>query len=698
MVKGLPVHVRDLAFLSIEKLWKLYGVYSVTFDDGKTIDVSSRYIKLSWPYWGLTRIDPEVQITSELCYYNGAIAKDRHHLEFMSKANLLAQEAGMPLEKIRWHLFKDVYSVAYNNTVGNLRSYVTTMDYDDFIAVYKHPSVQEAIAVMEQYPTGKNSDGKDMTDVAFCLIEEAFNDPTFADNEFVQSIMNESLSVNSGLQAFLRGPLSEVNSTIYDFIPAYGFFSGLLSLAAIAKESVATTRSHCFNKDNIADAEYGSRKFQLVGNVIMRHFKDDCGTTHSHKHTFLDTKKDRDRYKSMVGMSYRLDNGKGGEWLFLAKDGFDKLIGKPIEFRTGMTCLRLRDQGLCRVCIGKLYYNMSRKASPGHLAVTSTSSKGSQGILSTKHLDFLRRLEALIVPPVTADFMEAIKHKTIRGVRLLAAPKRIDWNYKNMHLELTQSQMAEISQLSWTKNLSGFDETSLSDVASVTFAKIEDDDAVDFSAHDMRIGTCGNFSKEFIKYCLNNRNRAIAKNKIYWLPLDRWETAKPFMVFSNRSESMAEFVSAMETKIRSVASRDGEERIDRSTSDELVKRGGKQYDLVSFGGDTEESCTMALFDLQHFIARKLKGVPMAHLGIILAASRVQSYTDPYPAVGFSNGRSNDGMRFVDHNALIGLRSAPCMLFFEKQRGYMESLQLYTDRERPESVFDTAFIIPEDYDV
>lgn len=698
MVKGQPVHVRDLAFLDANKLWKLKGVYSVTFDDGKVIDLPSRYIKLSWPYWGLTRVDSNVKIPSTLCYLPGQIAKDRHHLDFMSHANMLGQEAGISLEKIRWCLFKDVYSVAYNNTVGNLREYVTTMDYDDFIEVYNHPNVQEAIKVMKEYPTGKNIDGKDMTDVAFSLIEEAFDDPQFADNEFVQSIKNESLSVNSGLQAYLRGPLSEINSTIYDIIPAYGFFSGLLSLAAIAKESVATSRSHCFNKDNIADAEYGSRKFQLVGNVIMRHFKDDCGTTHSHKHTFLDTQVDRERYKSMVGMSYRLDNGKKGEWLNFTKGGFDDIVNKPIEFRTGMTCKRLADQGLCRVCIGRLYYNMSRKASPGHLAFTSTSEKGTQGILSTKHLDFLRRLEALMVPPNIADFLEIYKHNTKRALKLLPKIRRLGWDYNNTYLELSPSQMAEIAQLSWTKNLSGFDEMSLSSVTSLTLVRVEDGKVVDYIVQDMQIGTCGNFSKEFIRHCLDTRKYARQHGKVYLLPLNKWKNAKPFMVYSNRSESMSEFVSAMETKIRSVASSDGEERIDKLDGGELLRRGGKQYDLVSFGGDTEGSCTAALFDLQRFISRKLKGVPMAHLGIILAASRVQSYDNPYPAVGFSENGANDGMRFVDHNTLIGLRSAPCMLFFEKQRSYMEQFQYYTDRERPESVFDTAFIIPEGYDV
>lgn len=696
VVKGYPVHVRDLAQLSMEKLWKLNGVYDVTFDDGVVLNLPSRYIKISWPYWGLTRVNHEVKIPSTLTYKPGDVARDRHHLEFMTQASLLAQDVNMPLEKIRWSLLKDVYSVAYNNTVGNLKRYVTTMDYDDFFQVYEHPSVQEAYKIMQMYPTGKNNDGEDMANVAFNLIEEAFKDPIFAENEFIESIRNESLSTNNGLQAYLRGPLSEINSTIYDIQGPYGFFGGLLNLSTIAKESVATSRSHLFNKDNIADAEYGSRKYQLISNVIMRHFRDDCETPHSHKHTFVDSKLERERFKSMVGMSYRLEGSKG-EWLHIKKNGFDEIVNKPIEFRTAMCCVRLRDQGVCQTCLGRLYRNLSRKASPGHVAAVTVASKGSQGILSTKHLDFLRRLEELLIPPAMGEFIEKFKHKTIKGVKLRSKFRRQGWNKATTYIELSESEHSEIAQMRWSKNLMGLDDSSMSELQTLTLLSIPDgEEVLDYVTFNMRMGTCGNFSKDFIKYCLDVHPRIQSRGKTYLVPLDKWDTNKLFVSYSNRSESMAEFVSALESKIRSVSSNTGEERIIKGNSDELLKRGGRTYNLVEFGGATEESCTAALFDLQQFINRKLKNVNMAHLGVLLAASRVESYTNPYPAVGFDPEGSNTGKRFLDHNTLIGIRSAVPMLFFEKQRAYKESLQFYTDRERPESVYDTALVIPPGY--
>ncbi|WP_216088696.1 hypothetical protein, partial [Shigella flexneri] len=115
-------------------------------------------------------------------------------------------------------------------------------------------------------------------------------------------------------------------------------------------------------------------------------------------------------------------------------------------------------------------------------------------------------------------------------------------------------------------------------------------------------------------------------------------------------------------KLRSVAS-DKSDTFEQFSDDSmrLSKKSGKvkPTTLVQMRGATEKQCTHALFDVFKYIQRKLGGIPMTHIAIMLAISRVESPTNPFPAVGFDSEDADvmDGKRFEDHNTLIAMRSA-----------------------------------------
>ncbi|EPJ2512179.1 hypothetical protein ACTGOH_005149, partial [Salmonella enterica subsp. enterica serovar Bareilly] len=67
----------------------------------------------------------------------------------------------------------------------------------------------------------------------------------------------------------------------------------------------------------------------------------------------------------------------------------------------------------------------------------------------------------------------------------------------------------------------------------------------------------------------------------------------------------------------------------------------KPVTLVEMGGATEKQCTYALMDTFKYIQRKLSGIPMTHIAIMLAISRVESPTNPFPAVGFDSEDSTN---------------------------------------------------------
>lgn len=707
-MEARAVHVRDLRNLDSNQVWKLRGRYDVTFDDGVVQPMSGRHIKLSWPYWGMSRFYPNVPTPSTLCYKRGGEwSTDDRHLELMSEAAVLARKAGIDLADTRYILSQHIYADAFNLTVKNLLSYCTTIDIDTLLQIYDHPEYQIIHEWMKMYPSGYDAEGKDYVNEAYNIIQKIIESPELFGNPLAMSVLDRTLKLDQVLQAFVRGKTSEIDSRVYTNQVWEGFFTGLNTVISRLKEAGATSRSHLYNTDKIAEAEYGSRKLQLAANVLTHFTLDDCGTNHAHSHTFRDNNEDRAKYKAMVGMRYRFE-GETGAWRVFEKDigerdeegneltpKFDSVVGKPLRFRTAMCCLHMRKQGVCAVCMGDLVYNLSEKTSPGHLASTSISEKGTQGILSTKHLDFLRYLFKLVIAGRVGAYFEEYKKGSEKGLQLKQKPEFGTWDEYVM--VVNDKMHSEISQVAYYDNLDDIDETSLPDVTDVTFTRLDKDgEPIGGESLDVRMGVCGNFSKQFLAFFLKVRDKVkyIRKGEIR-IPLAGWKTKQPFLVYTNRSESMAEFVAGLETKLRSIAADKNEDPVD-FTTDATVKMSKdgrvKTLTLVEMGGSTEAQCTYALFDTFRYIKRKLSGIPMTHIAIMLAISRVESPVNPFPAAGFDSEEAIDSMgkRFLDHNTLIAIRSASPMLFFQGQQDNLNQPGFYTVRKRPAALYDGSF--------
>ncbi|ANZ48613.1 RNA polymerase beta subunit [Erwinia phage vB_EamM_ChrisDB] len=694
-MEARAVHVRDLRNLDSNKIWKVRGRYDVTFDDGVTKPMSGRHIKLSWPYWGMSRFYPNVPTPSTLCYQRGGEwSTDDRHLELMSQAALLARKAGIDLADTRYILSQHVYADAFNLTVKNLLSFCTTIDIDTLLQIYDHPEYQIIHEWMKMYPSGYDSEGKDYVNEAYIIIDKIIKSPELFGNPLAMSVVDKTLKLDQVLQAFVRGKTSEIDSRVYTNQVWEGFFTGLNTVISRLKESGATSRAHLYNTDKIAEAEYGSRKLQLAANVLTHFTLDDCGTTHWHNHTFRDNEGEKAKFSAMVGMRYRFV-GETGEWRVFEKGHFEDVVDKPLHFRTAMSCLHMRKQGVCAVCMGDLVYNLSEKTSPGHLASTSISEKGTQGILSTKHLDFLRYLFKLVISGRIGAYFDEYAKGSEKGLHLKSKPEFGNWDEYVM--VVNDKMHSEISQVAYYDNLDDIDETSLPDVTDVTFTRLnKEGEPIGGESLDVRMGVCGNFSKQFLAFFLKVRDKVqyIKKGEIR-IPLAGWKTKQPFLVYTNRSESMAEFVAGLETKLRSIAADKNEDPVD-FTTDATVKMGKdgrvKTLTLVEMGGSTEAQCTYALFDTFRYIKRKLSGIPMTHIAIMLAISRVESPTNPFPAAGFDSEEAVNGLgkRFLDHNTLIAIRSAAPMFFFQGQQDNINQPGFFTDRKIPASLYDGSF--------
>lgn len=685
-----PVHVRQLAALSAERAWRLQGLYKVTFDDGISLEVPGRYLRLSWPYWGVTRSYSDVPIPSDLILRPGEPPSDDRHIELMSRAYELGRNAKIPTADLRYILSQHVYADAFNLTVDQLIAYCTTLDIDTMTEIMEHPRYQIINEWKKLYPTGYDEEGRDMVEEAYKIIEEIFRDPALAMNTAVMSVLDRTIKTNQILQAYVRGKVSGIDSRVYAWQVWDGLFEGLNRPADRLKEADAASRAHIYNTANIAMSEYASRKYQLVANVLAGFWIGDCGTRHYHNYTFHDTSSGKKEFKACVGMYFKFEHEK--RWRPLSKTMWDVVVDKPIQMRSTMCCESLRHQMVCSTCLGEIAHNYSEMTSPGMVASTSVAEKGSQGILSTKHLDFLRKLLALVLNNHVRRYMDEL-HGKQKALVLRRKPEFGTW--AEYELAIPARIHAELGQVAFYENLDDVDETSLPDINDLIFVRKLSDDNHDMDAVDVRMGICGNFSKQFLHYYLSRRQDLQVTDKHAYLPLDKWNHRWPIVVYTNRSESMAEFVSALETKMRSVASdksdEDSMEAALKGTGHRVSKNGtAKPVTLVEQIGATEEQCTRAMFDMFRFISRKLNGIPMTHIATLLAVSRVESYDNPFPAVGFEDTPTLNGKQFMDHNGLIGMRSWAPQLIFQGQQRAINDVTMYTIRKRPASLFDGAF--------
>lgn len=683
------VHVRDLAFLPPQKVWAMKGRYEVTFDDNVVLELAGRHIKLSWPYWGVTRRYNNVPIPSSICYKPGQIPSDDYHIDLMSKVNYLGRKAGVSGEELRFILSQSIYADAFNLSVDKLLPYCTTLDVDTLWDIMKHPDYAVIPEWAERYPTGYDEDGTDMVEKAYQIIEKILKDKSMDRNVSAMSVRDRTLKVNQILQSYIRGKTSGIDSRVHSWQVWEGLFVGMNKPASRLKEADATSRAHIYNTENIAMSEYASRKLQLAASVLMSFYIGDCGTKDYHIHTFHDTKSDRSAFKDMVGMYFRLSDQE--PWRPIVAEDWDAVVGRELHFRSTMTCLGLSHQTVCSTCLGDLAFNFSKDTSPGILASSSVAEKGSQGILSTKHLDFLRKILELMLTDTMRQYLDKDDGCSHKGLVLAARPARGTWD--EYSLAIPANLYSELSQVAFYEDIDSIDETSLPDINELTFMREDSAGLYNSESIDVRMGVCGNFSKQFLDYFTAHMSNCEVVNKMHLIPLKDWDMDAPIIQYTNRSESMAEFVMALETKIRSVASdSDDEDSVKAALEGHgiRIKNGvAKTVTLVEHKGSTEAQCTAALFEMHRFVKRKLDGIPMTHLATILAISRVESLDNAFPAVGFDpeNLEFGKGKRFVDHNRLMGMRSLGPMFIYQWQQEYLNNVSCYTVAERPASLFD-----------
>lgn len=383
---------RDLVRLPMEALWEiLQGRFTLVFDDGE-IETNWRATLYSAYAWQFHR---EYPLTPLLMAHHVDTVIGDGRLSSGTHLNLLAEVMFAVYDEYKARglgisrdlLTKKVYEVTntmYNELTYKLEEYVVSIDITDFMAILKNRQVKEAndSVIADQ----------DSIDGTYKTIRTALmTDPDLAKNPIALAVRSKLVDMNQVNQCVgPRGYLTDIDSNIFDKPILTGYARGIRSFHDSLIESRSAAKSLIFSKAPLQDAEYFSRRLQLMCQIVKNLNEGDCGTTqYLHWHVRGPSKDERGAIiqngdLAHIQGKYYMDTDNKLKIINI-KD--KHLIGRTLKIRSVLSCAHPDPYGVCTTCFGQLSESVPAETNIGHMCCTSMTQKSSQSVLSVKHID-----------------------------------------------------------------------------------------------------------------------------------------------------------------------------------------------------------------------------------------------------------------------------------------------------------------------
>lgn len=540
-----------------------------------------------------------------------------------------------------WRTCYIAYNDLYNFAVTTLLKYVDSIDVYACMELLNDPDLR---AMNEKIQTGEMP-----IEAGYKLLGELLRGEKHRDNPIARARTYGTVPLPQLNQSFVAiGQTTDIDSVVYVNEITRGFAMGYGDINSLAKASRSAAKALLFNKDPVAAAEYLNRKMQLVGNNIRKiHQFHDCGTTDFHTVVMPE---DQNTFEKYEGVSQVLPDG-GTRPIEITDT---HLKGKRINIRTTMCCRELAHQGVCSVCYGNFAYSLIDTANPGHVSTTAICGPATQKVISTKHLDFIRCIINLVLPPEDAKYLEL--HRSLDSLKLKDKHKG-----KKLQLQLDGEESKGLINLVYMTNIDGINLTHVSSLTGCDFVTVDDDGyATDVTGATLtRQATNAALSLSMLKYIKTHGWTTIGKR--ISIDLSNWDFSKPIFTYQLKHENMSAYVSRVELFIRSTL-RDEQNKRDRRS---------RMMRLTRFNDPTE-----ALLAGLQLMTEKLD-VNVAHIATVLAASRVM---DP------DNGdwRIANGLhvgKFVSHDEILQHWDIATAVLYEEQFKVFSNPSSYLERDR-----------------
>jgi hypothetical protein len=435
------IKASKLLAYTVEQLWdNLEGNFTLLFGK-EEVPTNHRETIYSAYVWTFHKRYPKTPL------------KANHHIASITKGKELPSQAHLKLiNAVFWDVY-DAYAsdypdvrqllddlsllayqitnVMYNDLSLRLEPYVTSLDITDFIAITKHPAVEKVQVeadtfVNELYSAEFDPSNKTMVASLQSAAESKINEVTdtiikqineaeeLKDNPLAVAIRTGMARMGQALQCLgPRGFVTDVDSEIFPKPVTSGYIHGIRSMYGSMIESRSAAKSLMNTTKPLQDAEYFSRRQQLVCMNIRNLHMCDCGSTNYLLWNVRDVRYEgpnriSDGDLSTIAGKFYLDEETNTLKVVHKTD--THLIGKTIKMRAITAgCNHPDPNGVCYVCFGETGLALPAMSNLGHSACVTMTAILGQLILSTKHFDSSASVEGINLSsmPIERKFLTA---------------------------------------------------------------------------------------------------------------------------------------------------------------------------------------------------------------------------------------------------------------------------------------------------
>lgn len=636
----MKILARKLLEYDTDTLWKnLVGDFILVFDDGQEVDTNYKETIYSHYAWVFHKTFPELPLLFE------------HHVKSIIKENSLTADTHIKLlGNVMWGAFKhyrnqgtildidmlskmvyDTSNLMYNELSYKLESYVVSMDIVDFLEIYKLDEISDAILCSEE--------SQAYIDKIYDIIDTNLNkNKKLSLNPIAKAVKAKLVKHSQVLQCIgPRGYLTDIDSNIFTAAPiTRGYAQGIRRFYDSIIESRSVSKSLYFSKSDLQQAEYFSRKLQLLCQTVKNLYHTDCGSTSyllwnvAPRVVEKGVVINEGDLKHLVGKYYLNElNNKIEE--ISESDKF--LEGKTIKLRSVVAgCSHTDQYGICSVCFGSLSYSVPKNTNIGQLCATSLTQKTSQSILSVKHLDSSSIVERIFLSEDDKKYLKV----NIKGNAYLLND-RIKKN--KVKIAISSKEALGLTDVREVADVETLGISRVSSIMGITLI-ITNDEYEEKIPIMIGIGKrLGNLTYTALNY-IKERGWDIDEKNNYIINMDGWNYAEELITLPAMHFNMSDVTKEITTMLE-------------SSMKELKRKGGPA---------TPEAVLYSLYDL----VNKHLSVNLAILEVILLGAMVVSVyardfripkTFTSKAMGVSRmtipGRSaGSSMAYEDHSKSI----------------------------------------------
>jgi hypothetical protein len=634
------VTARDFCHKTEQEMWQLpEGQVTVTFDDGSVV-TNYGALRFSWYLWKPFRTHTTAPILKKHHVGDREISSNTH-LDILSDITWDITEY-TNYSADREDLGKLAYEATnelYNAFTSNADRYVTSLDIFDFIDIVEHPEIKAANDALRPHEAS-------ITKTHHAISKILLTDPALANNGVAKAARAGLTPMAQILQCVSAvGFRTEVDSNIFRHPILTGFVHGIVKLHDAMIESRSASKALKFAKDPLRTAEYFNRKLQLGCENVQSVHIGDCGSTQ-----YIRKKLHKSDLKNMAGKYYVTDKG-----IKAITKHDTHLVDKTILMRSSLYCIHPDQHGVCSTCFGEIAFNIPRGTNLGHVSATALGEKGSQHIMSTKHLDGTSTVDNIEVTESDSRFIRAQEGET--SIHL---SDRVSGLKVKMIVRADEAK--SLTDIGYTDNIRALNIHNLTSLTDVRFivdnGRTIDDDIVAVSMGS-RHAALTHEALEYLKY----KTWALTPSGDYEINLTDWDTSQPLFELPRKHVSVVEYVTSIEAKI--------------------IGNGGKQkgkMDLRAlYNYEDPEEALFALYDL----VTSALDVNIAHLEVIMFAMMVR---DP-KNYDYNLPHGGEPIYFGKFREIMSMRSLAPKMAYETQIDSIYSPESYLITDRPPHIID-----------